>query len=403
MRVNLAAPIPDFLVGDVQAKLAYLDTRVSAASVNAAGDTITMELASEIDQDGMAELEAIVRELVATMTEDAFEPEMKILERREGSMPYSDDPMITMLANRDVVKEGVGYYAVGPLLTGVITFIDRAVQDIARAMGADRYRFPSLIAPEYMEKVQYFTNFPHSLSFVSHLEENIKGIARFSEEATTCKGHVEADPSLYDKPSAILTPTVCHHLYCMLEDCKLTDAGLAATAMGNCFRFESRNMLSLERVWNFTMREIIFVGEDDFVSDNLTEVRKRFRAVLEDLDLNFAVETANDPFFVGTFRDQAAYQAAFELKYEIRADLPYRGKTLAIGSYNRHGNFFGRKLNIQNSDGSPASTGCFGVGFERIALAFVAQHGPDPDKWPSIIQDAVSEATSAPVRFSLPE
>ena len=178
---------------------------------------------------------------------------------------------------------------------------------------------------------------------------------------------------------------------------------MAATAMGNCFRFEARNMLSLERVWNFTMREIIFVGQDDFVSDNLTAVRQAFRSVLEELDLTYAVETANDPFFVGTFRDQAAYQAAFELKYEIRANLPYKGKTLAIGSYNRHGNFFGRQLNIRNSDDSAASTGCFGVGFERIALAFVAQHGPDPTNWPEVIQQAVLEATSAPKRFIIPD
>ena len=33
-----------------------------------------------------------------------------------------------------------------------------------------------------------------------------------------------------------------------------------STAAGHCFRYESRNIRGLERLWDFTMREIIYCG-----------------------------------------------------------------------------------------------------------------------------------------------
>ena len=148
-------------------------------------------------------------------------------------------------------------------------------------------------------------------------------------------------------------------------------------------------MVSLERLWNFTMREIIFVGTEDHVRTKLDEARDRIRPIFDEMELSYSVMTANDPFFIGTFRDQAAYQAAFELKYEIRALLPYKNETLAVGSYNRHGNFFGRALDILLEDGSPAHTGCLGIGFERLAHAFVSQHGIDVRHWPKAVRAAM--------------
>ena len=262
--------------------------------------------------------------MVSAMTEDAFEPELKVLDEHKGKMRFQGDPMQALIKRREVVEEGTGFYAIGPLLTTVIEYLDTRVRQIASELGAHPYRFPALINPEYLEKVQYFVNFPHSLSFVSHLNENLDDIERFAAEAHCEHGHVKADSKLFSDAPAMLSPTVCHHLYAVLANTVIDAPGMIATASGNCFRYEARNMYSLERLWNFNMREIVFVGEDDFVGDGLETVRRAFSAVLRELDLTHQVITATDPFFVGTFRDQAAYQAAFELKHEIRAAVPYR-------------------------------------------------------------------------------
>ena len=90
--------------------------------------------------------------------------------------------------------------------------------------------------------------------------------------------------------------------------------------------------------------------------------------------------------FIGEFRKQVAFQSAFQLKYEIRARLPFKESTLAVGSYNYHQDFFGRQLNMSLPDGTPAHTGCAAFGLERMAFAFLAQYGLDPEQWPSAVQ-----------------
>ena len=164
---------------------------------------------------------------------------------------------------------------------------------------------------------------------------------------------------------------------------------MIATAVGNCFRYESTNLTSLERLWNFTMREVIFVGPKDFVLENREKSRRFMQTIFKDIGLVYHVETANDPFFVGEFRKQAAFQTAFQLKYEIRAALPFKSSTLAVGSYNYHQNFFGRHLNITLSDGEPIHTGCTAFGLERMVYAFLAQFGFDQKDWPRVVRDWV--------------
>ena len=109
---------------------------------------------------------------------------------------------------------------------------------------------------------------------------------------------------------------------------------------------------------------------------------------LTEVGLAYRVESANDPFFIGEFRQQALFQSAFQLKYEIRAQLPFSVSTLAVGSYNYHQDFFGRNLNITLPDGSPVHTGCVAFGLERIALAFLAQFGLDTEQWPEAVRKA---------------
>jgi seryl-tRNA synthetase len=116
--------------------------------------------------------------------------------------------------------------------------------------------------------------------------------------------------------------------------------------------------------------------------------------VFEEIDLAYRVESANDPFFVGEFRKQSAFQSAFQLKFEIRARLPFKDSTLAVGSYNYHQDFFGRHLDITLPDGSPAHTGCAAFGLERMAYAFLAQHGCEPQTWPEAVKQSWSNKES---------
>ncbi|MHA1598067.1 MAG: hypothetical protein ACTSV1_05030 [Alphaproteobacteria bacterium] len=380
--------IPDFLVREIQAKLAYVDETIASAQVYAGSEGVVLTLTGAPDTETTARLTAKINHLVTSMADGAFEPRLKVLEDYlDRPTSFTDDPMDALYKSREVVREGSGYYSIGPLLSALVDFFASRILAAATGFGAKPYRFPALISPGYLERVKYFSNFPHSLSFVTHLREDMDVIEKFSADGCCASGKVQAADGSFGAPDAMLSPTVCHHLYMSLTDSVLGEDGLIATAEGNCFRYESTNMASLERLWNFTMREIIFVGSADFVGEGLASTRDVMRKTLDDMALAYKVESATDPFFIGNYRDQAAYQSAFELKYEVRALLPFKNDTIAVGSYNRHKDFFGRSLNIKQSDGEFAETGCVGFGFERLAFAFVCQHGIEPEGWPDAPRD----------------
>ncbi len=383
-------PIPPFLIGEVKSKLAYVDEHIRAAEVSAAGDRITLMLDLEPDEGLKASLNAKVQRVVQALVKGAFKPKVQVLEDcLDRPILYGLDPMPELMARGEVSQEADGIFTAGPLLARLIAWFESQFLGLADSFAAQPYRFPTLIPARYLDRVNYFSAFPHSLSFATHLRTDLDVIDDFASHAACGEHGLSTSMDSFSKVEALLSPAVCYHLYFALADRPLVGGQVTATAVGNCFRYESSNLVSLERLWNFTMREVIFVGPKDFVLENRETARQRMQAAFKKIGLAYRVESANDPFFIGEFRKQAAFQSAFQLKYEIRARLPFKESTLAVGSYNYHQDFFGRRLNITLPDGSPAHTGCVAFGLERIAFAFLAQFGLDPTRWPEAVRQAM--------------
>ena len=389
LKIIPAATIPEHLAGEVQSKLAYVDEAILRARL--AGDGITLELREPVEGQKRSELEDKVQRVVTMMVQGAFRPKVQILEDFSSRpVPCFADPHIELLARGEMFQEASGIYTLGPLVTRLIAFFEGQFIKLADSFDAAPYRFPTLIPARYLERVNYFRAFPHSLTFVTHLREDLDAIDDFSQHAACDAGILNTPLESFSKIQTLLSPAVCYHLYFSLADKPLPGGGLAATAVGNCFRYESINLASLERMWNFTMREVIFVGAKDFVLKNSETGRQRMSGFFEEIGLAYIVESANDPFFIGEYKKQAAFQSAFQLKFEVRARLPFKDSTLAVGSYNYHQDFFGRSLNITLPDGSPAHTGCIAFGLERMAFAFLAQFGLDTGRWPEVVRKTMA-------------
>lgn len=384
--------IPFYLVGDVRSKLAYVDENILSAFITSEGKNITLDLREELNEQKISELEKKVQHVVVLMVKGAIKPKVSILEDHLNiPVPFSDDPNIALQAQGEMFQETSGVFTLGPLISRLIEFFESYFIDLADSFEAIPYRFPSLTSAEFLQRVKYFHTFPHSLSFVTHLREDLDIIEAFAKEAS-CEEHgLNTPPESFAKIQALLSPAVCYHLYFSLADKTIPNGQLAVTGVGQCFRYEAINLVSLERMWNFSMREIIFVGSKNFVLTSREKAQQKMRQILEDIGLAYRVESANDPFFIGEFKQQIAYQSAFQLKYEIRARLPFKNSTLAVGSYNYHQDFFGRHLNINLPDGSPAHTTCIAFGLERLAYAFLSQYGLDKQLWPKVVQKSLNK------------
>lgn len=389
-QAELQTAIPDDLIEEFLKRIPYVSEGIGQVQVLSGGSRVAFDL-----RPGFEGQEEIVASRIAEVAGKLcfnYRPGACRTVAKQDALPSSfrDDPHPLLLERGDLVCFGRGRYGFGPRLVGLMEYFDRRGRDIAARFRAEAHCFPSLVGAEVLDRCRYLKNFPSSLNLVSHLREDHAVLQEFSRSVQWDGQQLVYDRAGSSDIECLLSPSVCFHFYQWLRDSQLTEPR-AITALGKCFRYESSNLTGLERLWDFTMREIVFVGPADYVLDRRNQLIELSAAFLNELGLAYEISTATDPFFVDSYAVQAAYQQGFELKFELLAPLPYSGKKLAVGSINYHQDFFGRSFGIQTG-ADPAHTGCIGFGHERVALAFLAQHGLDEKNWPGEVARAVRTA-----------
>ncbi|MEU5547495.1 hypothetical protein AB0G85_34880 [Streptomyces sioyaensis] len=298
-----------------------------------------------------------------------------------------------MLAQGAATEAGEGQMALSGDFLGLMSYLDSRIRTIVGEEFSGReYRYPTLIPFDVIERTGYLASFPQYLMFVTRLHSDVDTYAEFQQ--TAAGG--DTDPALLLRDCGqvdyCLPPTMCFHTYHQLRGQAVPDS--VVTARGKSFRFESRYSRSLERLWDFTIREIVFVGSRDFVTGRRADFMNRVFALVEELDLAGHCEPASDLFFrQDDTAEHIATQRMMELKYELR--LPVApDRTISVGSFNFHERFFAESFGISHPSGVPAYTGCAGIGLERITYAFLCQHGLDPEKWPAAAREGARRSLS---------
>jgi hypothetical protein len=130
-------------------------------------------------------------------------------------------------------------------------------------------------------------------------------------------------------------------------------------------RYESSNLSDLRRLWDFTMREVVFLGARDDVLARRERGLGLVARFLDEHEVAGEVRTASDPFFVAPDALAKTYfQLSSETKYEVSLLLPEGGR-LAVGSLNYHTDFFGRAFNVAVEGAGPMHSVCIAFGLER--------------------------------------
>lgn len=292
-----------------------------------------------------------------------------------------------------VPGEAAGLWFSGPgqvQLTGPALAARRGLESLLdRYIGAwqpEPLQTPTLIPAEVLARCDYFRSFPQYVSFVSHLHEDFGTIAGFRERHQERETLDEAARQDLDLPTTCLSPAVCYHVYHRHAGTTLPAEGTTWDVQGRCFRFESTNISDLRRLWEFTMRELVFVGSRDQVLARRAAAIDAFIPLLDALDLPAEIRTASDPFFVAPDATAKTYfQLSSETKFEISVQLD-RGERLAVGSFNYHTDFFGRAFATDAGETGPAHSVCVAFGMERLIHAVLAHHGSEPARWPDALR-----------------
>ena len=226
--------------------------------------------------------------------------------------------------------------------------VDREFLQIGQRHDARELQFPTLIGKALLERAEYPQAFPHLLMIA-------------------CACHDPARESLFVPDNLApqewyLSPAVCYHAYAHYHGQVLADPQIV-TARGRCYRREAVFEFG-RRQLEFEMREIVLLGEPEWLNQKITLIRADIDRVADRYALPVHWETAEDPFFLPTAKGKALMQRLMETKKELVCDGP---EPLAIASINRHGTFFGERFAIQHPDKTPIHTACVAFGLDRWA------------------------------------
>ena len=382
--IDLPTAIPEELVADVNDKLAYANRHLERWEI--AADRTRVSILVD-DPAQLADAALCVRNTVDALLHGYREVEKDVMWRRPGHARAPATPIWDQLVESGLVhREAPGCVSLLGDACRVALALDRRFEGIAKRFEAVPHQYPTLLPIATLERCDYFSSFPHHVTFAPHLVEDVDRIRRVgSVDAARRDGAIAAELAPL---THLMSPSVCFHTYAALADSRVP-VNRTFTAVNRCYRWESVHFATLERLWDFTMREIVFVGAPAWIEVQRQHAIVETTRLVEELDLEAWIETANDPFFVGNFAAKRYFQLLRRAKFELRLGLPYAGSSLAAASFNVHEDFFGRSFGIRADEDGFVSTGCVGFGVERWVWALFAQHGTRVDEWPTAVRNGL--------------
>ncbi len=253
---------------------------------------------------------------------------------------------------------------------------DAVFRRFALKLGAVEMRYPTLLPLEAIKKTAYLRTSPQYSSFVCHPQEDIDVLLNLYKSA-------DRNQTLNDleAPRYVLSPAACFHCYMDLEGSRLSESTIITTRQ-NVFRNEGRlNWDDFGRLRDYEVRELVFVGNSEFVERCRSAVIEQAVAFLSEVGLSFRLCAAHDPFVVPAMQKFKKIQHEERSKYELQLECK-PNQYLAAASFNIHGKAFTDPFDIKVNNEELSVTGCVGFGLERWVLAALSQWGPKPRSWP---------------------
>ena len=391
--IDMPRPVDEEVAADIEKESVFVSPHIDRIQVVGDGHKAKINFRSTGDLDEVIDK---AKRFLDVMAKQVSGYEAKVFfetKRRDGG--YYERDVNKGLIDRGWVHDyGKGQVAYrGPVLRLAQLVNDKAAELYAREFEAVDGHFPAMVDAETLHKCGYFDSHPNAVTFVGNMMEDFDAIEEF-RFANSCSEGAHMPPQDHVHMDGMcLNPAACFPAYPTLQG-KRYQTGECFTWMGRVFRYESRNISGLDRLYEFNVRELVFVGSEDYVRD----VRDRALPLIQELasyfDIDCKVQTATDPFFATVSAAKKFWQAAQEVKNEIKIpilDDDGNLTTIACGSVNLHGNFFGERFDIRDNAGNPALTGCVGLGIERWVLAMFTQHGFEPGRWPEAVRDVIFE------------
>jgi hypothetical protein len=366
--------------------------------------TIHMDDSGIVGIDLTLTLHANEREIL-TQLASVIDTEVRGLKDVETKRVWDyDDPSVgksrqvldALLESGHIYIHGEGQVSLKEPYCDLLGLLDELFEGLSRQVfKAEAYTFPTLLRTDVLRTAGYFDSFPNLLMFVTRLRTAVENFSRFKAELFKLDEFERTSTSLLQFLSDTdyaLPPTMCYYVYDMYSGKDQID-NVVITAKGKSFRYESKYQKPLQRLWDFTIRETVFMGDVDFVRQGVQNYRIATTWLMELLEIRGYCETASDPFFLtDNAPNRVNTQKMLGSKFELRLRLNPE-ETIAAASFNLHSQYIARRFRLykDKSCDEYIYTGCIGVGVERLLFTFLCQHGLDSRCWPAPIRELLSQ------------
>lgn len=293
------------------------------------------------------------------------------------------DVFSELIADKCVRELAPGVFAYAGLFLKVYEYFNKKIDAYAYQHFDNIIEevYPVLFPVSEYVKGRYFENFPHYIMFQTKLNNNIETYEKFMSKKSlcTCMDEILEETTV---PKNVLRHATCSPVYPSLENNVLKNDELKCFLVsGKCFRNEELNIKELSRLNEFYMKEFVFVGNPEKISDFIEVAKELIRFWIDLFGLNAKCETASDSFFASNYKKLKYFQLIGNSKLEYKWMIPNNQEYISCCSANYHRTHFSKPYNIKNASGDYCYTACFAFGIERLTYAFLSQKGLDVKKW----------------------
>ncbi len=340
------------------------------------------------DEQYKAIVEESIRKLNELISDKFFKDKkisiVRIEDWTDKNVINSEDVFAKLQQTSEIYNTADGTFVYSGLPLKIFEYFTLKIDEYSKEVFADysikHHKVPALYSVDGYQKGGYFETFPHHIMFETTSVNNLENIEKFSKVGNFAEANIEIK-----KPKNILRTASCAPIYKYLENTIISeDTKDVYIVTGTCFRNEAENIKSLSRLNEFTMKEYVFVGSENFIEDSLNKATKLWEYWVKVFSLNSKMETATDSFFASKYQKLKLFQALGKSKVEFKCWIPAEDSYISCSSKNYHRTHFSSKYNIHYLNNSTlAQSACFAFGIDRLMYAFLSQKGTEIEKWDS--------------------
>jgi len=203
-------------------------------------------------------------------------------------------------------------------------------------------------------------------------------------------------------PKAGICYAQCPNIYAALAGKTIAEESLPLLIFDRSVpsdRYEAGGKHGIERVDEFHRIEIVYIGTREQLIELKEKLIERYKYVFDNiLDLEWRMAKVT-PFYLQQAGIAGGEEEEIKGTIDFEAYLPYKGdrskEWLEIQNISIVGDKYIKAFNIK-AQRSELWSGCSGIGLERWTVAFLAQKGMKPDKWPKGFKKYLSTLPDMP-------